>query len=233
MKNKIYITADPHREFDYIMEFCCLNDTTYEDIMIVLGDAGLNYYLDYDDDKLKSRLREVPITLFLIQGNHEERPEFVPGYREKTWHDGTVRYEAAYPNLLFAKDGEIYDFNSKKAVVIGGAFSVDKYYRIRSGNPWFCMEQPSELTKAYVEQQLKNVGWKVDYVLSHTAPLKYEPTEKFLPFIDQRSVDKTTEEWLDTIEDRLDYEHWYLGHYHCDKQIDKVRIVYRDIFELE
>ena len=41
----------------------------------------------------------------------------------KNWHDGVVYYEPEFPNILFAKDGEIYDFDGKKALVIGGAYS--------------------------------------------------------------------------------------------------------------
>ena len=70
--------------------------------------------------------------------------------------------------------------------------------------------------------------WKIDVVLSHTCPLRYEPTEVFLPMIDQSSVDKSTEQWLDTIESRLHYERWYCGHYHTDKEIDKIRFMFQD-----
>ena len=48
-------------------------------------------------------------------------------------------------------------------------------------------------------------------------------TECFLSGIDQSRVDNSTEEWLDTIEDKLEYEAWYLGHWHTDKQIDKIK----------
>ena len=51
----------------------------------------------------------------------------------------------------------------------------------------------------------------MDVVLSHTSPLKYEPREMFLDFIDDSRVDKSTEIWLDAIEDRLDYEQWFCG----------------------
>ena len=54
-----------------------------------------------------------------------------------------------------------------------------------------------------MESQLDKRGWKVDVVLSHTTPLKYEPVEVFLLGIDQSKVDKSTEKWLDGIEDRL------------------------------
>ena len=58
-------------------------------------------------------------------------------------------------------------------------------------------------------------------MLSHTCPLKYEPVEMFQPMIDQSTVDRSTEIWLDAIEDKLEYEKWYCGHYHTEKRIDK------------
>lgn len=67
-------------------------------------------------------------------------------------------------------------------------------------------------------------NWKIDIVLSHTGPLKYEPTEVFLPMIDQSTVDKSTEVWLEQIEAKLDYERWYFAHYHTEKEVGKVRI---------
>ena len=47
----IYITGDTHREFDRIRYFCEKNKTTKNDIIIILGDAGINYYLFGMDDK--------------------------------------------------------------------------------------------------------------------------------------------------------------------------------------
>lgn len=58
----------------------------------------------------------------------------------------------------------------------------------------------------FVEKQLNRVGWMVDVVLTHTVPLKYEPVEMYLDGIDQSKVDKSTEEWLDKIEDKLTYK---------------------------
>jgi 3-oxoacid CoA-transferase subunit A len=45
-------------------------------------------------------------------------------------------------------------------------------------------------------------------------------------------VDKSTEQWLDGIEDRLDYNRWYCGHYHTDKTIGKMRFLFNDFLEL-
>ena len=228
----IYITGDTHGDFERIEEFCHMYETIEEDILIILGDAGINFYLNERDIELKESLYQLPITLFCIHGNHEERPELVGGYEEKNWNEGRVYYEEEYPNILFAIDGEIYEFNGKKAIAIGGAYSVDKFYRISGNIPWFPSEQPDEWIKVNVETKLESINWEVDYVLSHTGPLRYLPTDIFLPNIDQSKVDKSTEEWLSKIEEKLDYEIWYFGHFHTDRFVGNAVILYEDILEL-
>ena len=47
------------------------------------------------------------------------------GYTEATWHGGAVYRESPFPNLLFAKDGEVYNFDGKRYIAIGGAFRVE------------------------------------------------------------------------------------------------------------
>jgi 3-oxoacid CoA-transferase subunit A len=129
----IYLTGDPHGNFNRIQLFCEEFNTSKDDIMIILGDAGINYYGGKKDLKLKEELSTWPITLFMVRGNHEMNPENIPSYIESTFLDGTVLIEPEYPNLIFAKDGEVYTLNvegkNRKAIVIGGAYSVDKYYR--------------------------------------------------------------------------------------------------------
>ena len=115
---------------------------------------------------------------------------------------------------------------------IGGAYSVDKYYRIRNGLPWFESEQPDEMIKEYVEQQLDKAKWNVDIVLSHTVPIKAEPVWAFIPGLDQSVVDKTTEKWLQKIYDRLDFTEWYAGHYHVESEESGIRIMYEDYDEI-
>ncbi|MBR3600636.1 MAG: metallophosphoesterase [Lachnospiraceae bacterium] len=227
-----YITGDTHGEFDRIEEFCNDYCTSQDDVMIILGDAGINYYLDERDERLKDDLVQLPITLFCIHGNHEERPEEIGTYEEVEWNGGIVYMEPEYPNILFAKDGEIYNFGERTGIVIGGAYSVDKYYRLAKGLPWFDTEQPTEDTKAYVIKQLDKVDWGVDYVFTHTVPEFYEPTWAYLPTIDQSTVDKSTEKWLDEIERKLNYEHWYAGHWHVEHQEARVRMMFEEIEEL-
>lgn len=203
------------------------------DVVIILGDAGFNYSGDEADAAAKEILhRYGNRTEYLcVHGNHEMRPQNIPSYHEREWHGGTVFAEDAYPNLLFAKDGEVYDINSKHCLVIGGAYSIDKEYRLTHGLPWFADEQPDAEIKARVEARLRELDYQVDAVLTHTCPRKYEPVEAFLGGLDQSRVDKSTEDWLDEIEDRLRYKRWYCGHYHIEKSIDRLRFLYESIEE--
>ena len=102
--------------------------------------------------------------MFCIHGNHEERPENIRSYKTKKFHNGIVYYEEEYPNILFAKDAEIYDFNGYSVLVIGGAYSVDKEYRLMMGYNWYPSEQPSEETKNKVKKVLEEHNNKVDII---------------------------------------------------------------------
>ena len=225
----IYITGDTHGRFERVEFFCKQFGTKCEDILIILGDAGINFSGGWRDREKKEFLKSLPITIFAIHGNHEQRPSAIETYKEKMWHGGMVYYEEEYPDLLFAKDGEMFELDGKKSIVMGGAYSVDKMIRLRHGYGWWPDEQPSEGIKRDVERKLEEIGWKVDVVLSHTTPLKFEPVEVFLSGIDQSKVDKSTEEWLDRIEDRLDYQKWYCGHYHTEKKIDRLEIMFENV----
>lgn len=227
----IYITGDTHGRFERVAQFCERFETSREDILIILGDAGINFSGGWRDRGKKEFLETLPITLFCIHGNHEQRPYTIDTYKEKLWHGGMAYYEEEYPDLLFAKDGEVFELDGKKAIVIGGAYSIDKMMRLMYGYGWWPDEQPSEEIKRDVERKLDELGWKVDVVLSHTTPLKYEPVEVFLSGIDQSKVDKSTEVWLDGIEERLDYGKWYCGHYHTEKKIDRVEILFENFDE--
>lgn len=228
----IYLTGDTHGRFDRIGSFCGKMQTSRDDILIILGDAGINFHAGVLDILRKEYLAKLPITLLCIHGNHERRPESLPYYDEQEWHGGNVYAEERYPNILFAKDGEVYDLNGRKAIAIGGAYSIDKARRIE-GQSWWADEQPSPAIKARVEKALDLLNWQIDIVLSHTTPLKYEPVEVFFPGIDQSKVDKSTEEWLGSIEDRLEYRKWYCGHYHTEKKIDRLQIMFNDFTALE
>ncbi len=203
------------------------------DVLILLGDTGLNYYGDQrDEPHLKSAAR-LNLTLLCLRGNHDRAPESVAGYRPRTCFEGRVFVDQAYPRLLFAPAGEIYQIEGRVVLTVGGAYSVDKEWRLANGYNWFPDEQMSPDQRAALEKRLDILNWRVDLVMTHTCPMRFRPQEALFPGLDQRSVDTSTEIWLDRLEERLTYSRWFCGHYHIDKESGPVRFVYHDVVGLE
>lgn len=218
----VLYTGDTHGQVFRIVSMIRRLRLGADDVIVILGDVGMNYYgNDHGDRERKKKLNREGVQILCIHGNHERRPATIDTYKLKEWHGGLVYVEDDFPNLLFAIDGEVYDLDGNNAIAIGGAYSVDKYYRLSRGLHWFPDEQPDEATKNRVEAKLEELGWKIDIVLSHTCPARFVPTEAFLPGLDQSTVDSSTEEWLDTIAERLSYGRWYCGHWHIDKVVDR------------
>lgn len=237
----IYVTGDKHRDFDSIVKFCNEVPTTKDDLMIILGDNGVNYYGDDRGDlRIKKRLQNLPITFMMIRGNHDKRPSESMGYREQlisTYnYDGYFLVQDAFPSLLFARDGAFYHLKQKNVFVAGGAYSVDKYYRLERGWHWFPDEQmtPDEMSQA--DRLLRfaaDQNIHIDAIMTHTCPYKYRPVDLFLPGLDQSTVDDSMEQWLDTVESRFLYDRWYCGHWHTDRSVDKLRFLYQDFILFE
>jgi len=231
---RIFITGDTHRFFERVWDFTDKAETSKDDVLVILGDAGINYFGEPKDRILKSYLTDLPLTLFCIHGNHEMRPVSIIGYEETQQFGGIAYTEELFPNIIFAKDGEIYDLGGKSCIAIGGAYSIDKEYRLENNAGWWSDEQPDDKIKTHVESRLNSRDWKIDVVFSHTCPQNYIPHEAFLKGIDidQSKVDRSTEIWLDEIENKLSYERWYCGHWHINKLINNMRFVFEDVIML-
>ena len=110
----VLLTGDIHGEVFRIQNIIERLRLTAADTIVILGDVGMNYYGNRKGDRhRKKRLNGCAVPILCIHGNHEMRPETIESYREVQWHGGTVYVEDDYPNLLFAKDGEVYDLDGQ------------------------------------------------------------------------------------------------------------------------
>lgn len=241
---KFFITGDKHRRFGIVKQFCRKMNTRRKDVLIILGDAGFNYYGDKRDDKLKKEISQLNITLFCLHGNKENRPQNVGTYGIRSFCGGKVCYEPKYPDIFFAIDGEIYTFEGRKYMVVGGAHSVDKMYCLEEGMPFWYDEMPDDKIKETVESNLQKEDNKIHGMMTHTCPIDYLPTEMFMSTsqnarikrkprkskkLFKPDIDRSTEIWLGKLEKNIDYKVWFCGHYHVDKQIDRIQMMYKNI----
>lgn len=224
----VYFTGDIHGNVDDLIHRFRDIELTEDDVIILLGDVGLNYFENYRDTHRKlDIMTNFPCRLFCIHGNHEMRPEKMPFYVESPAFEGKVWMEMQYPRILFAKDGERYRIGDHTFLVIGGAYSIDKYYRIEKGWNWFKDEQPSDAAKTKILDDAK-INPNVDFILSHTCALSDQPRDQFIPGFDQSRIDSTTEEFLQTVKETMTYRYWLFGHYHINRWISDNTVCFYD-----
>ena len=234
-------TGDIHGSLErfYPSNFTVANPKTTG--IIILGDSGFNYDLGARDAKMKHEASLMSFTFYCVRGNHEARPQDIADMRLTYDPDvqGNVYYEPNYPNIRYFLDGGFYTIGSKKTLVLGGAYSIDKEFRLMRHWPWFANEQLNEDERAHIMDCITDYyadGNRIDLVLSHTAPVENEPVEMFLDFIDQSKVDKSMEVWLQDVKSKLvDYPYfWLFGHYHADLiMADNVAMLYEKIIDIE
>ena len=242
---RVWVMGDIHGSILPIENFIQRNKDFFTfspetDCIILLGDVGANYFLNNRDDKFKKKLNNFPFTFFCIRGNHESRIADVVKSNPNNWNieifwGNFVYTEDKYPNIKYAIDRPaIYDIKENeityRTLIIPGAYSVDKYYRLEKGWRWFENEQLTQEEMEKGRELCKKCNNKFDIVLSHTCPICYEPTDLFFSMVNQSMVDKTMERYLGEIEFRIDYKLWLWGHYHSYRRYpmneeDKLRVM--------
>ena len=81
----VFITGDIHGETEPIYNLCESFQPESDDIVVILGDAGLNYTGRLRDRIIKEELSGLKPTFFCIHGNHENRPQNIASYKEKEY----------------------------------------------------------------------------------------------------------------------------------------------------
>ena len=80
--DNIYLTGDKHAAFDELIMQTKRYKFSDRDLLIILGDAGINYYGDWRDRVNKGILSNVQGTILFVRGNHEH-----VGTESGMWND--------------------------------------------------------------------------------------------------------------------------------------------------
>lgn len=242
-----FLTGDKHSKFITAVNKLSADFKLNETAVVVLGDSGVNFWRgngadgEKMDARLQNYLQSTGIHWYLLHGNHDQRPENLPDIVRR-W-DGNVECEVyerpEYPNIHYLIDGLVYTFGGYRCLCIGGAYSVDKYFRLGRTQEdgwcgWWPDEQLSANERNSIYERLSANHTKVDFILTHTAPTHYEPVDLFLRNVDQSLVDKSMEEWLEKIRGIVDYKYWCFGHYHADRwERPKVMQLYNKVISFD
>lgn len=217
----IYITGDIHGKIDRFKQ----NKFTAEDIVIVCGDFGMPWNNDEESERNLAWLAEQPYQVLYIDGNHEDY-DLLNLYPKTQLYGGTVHKLA--DNIYHLMRGEIYTIEDKPFFCFGGATSVDRWWRIEHES-WWREENYTFLEARKALENLDKYGWDVDYVLTHTAPLKFS---NLLVGDKQHLEPCPTADFLSELEPKIKRKMWCFGHFHMDEELERAKAVYRNVVQL-
>ena len=217
----IYIIGDRHGMKDGFSEKMLPGQSawTADDTVIVTGDFG---YVMYGEENVAEEkatlnmLEKKPYTILFCDGNHEGF-DYLEQYPEERRYGAPVR--KIRNNIYWLQRGYIYTINEKTFFVMGGAYSIDKDFRLSyqalTGDKiWFAQELPTAQEYHRAIQSLKAHDHKVDYIITHTAPKLLIP-RLIGKFPDHHDLELTG--FLDWVDHEVSYQHWYFGHFHLDE----------------
>lgn len=248
-ERQLWICGDIHGEISGLVRKAVNRGISCADILVV-GDFGAGFgrpkSMDVAYGKVRAALEKNDICIYTIRGNHDD-PAFFDGK-----HD--------FERLHFLPDHCIIELCGKRIYPVGGAVSADidmvdplsrKSRRMindslikfgSSKRVWWPDEAPTQIvygsapsagsgTLASIE-----IPEGIDIVVSHEAPLLFEPS--------LMQADHVRDEtWLKIVESRkyMDYvlqivnpTLWFYGHYHCHYEGNFQNTLYRclDIAEM-
>lgn len=139
-------------------------------------DSGIRYF---DAVEEHARVRGMPV--YFLDGNHDKTSLLLDKYGDQADDEGFL---ICRPHLRYAPRGHRWTWEGKKFIALGGAYSVDKDYRLAleqhegrgPGRQWFPEE---EMTDEEIDRilltGLNAMGVPVDIMLTHDKPRASNP----------------------------------------------------------
>ena len=84
---------------------------------------------------------------------------------------------------------------------------------------------PSDKEYRNAQENLKKADYKVDYIITHTAPQTSIATLVLRGFCIKGNVleEQPLTGFLEWVAEQVSYERWYFGHFHVDFELDTRR----------
>lgn len=235
----IYVTGDLHGRYDSwkledFAEIMQGKSSKKDDYLIIAGDFGLIWADEGDerdkaDKEIRDWLDEQQWTTLFVDGNHENGARLA-SYPVEEWHGGDIHKVGA--SIYHLMRGQVFDIDGSSIFTMGGAYSHDKQHRVK-GVSWWEEEVPNPIERNTAIANLDKCDWKVDYVITHDAPI--DIAKVLIHGKRDRQVDEY-EDWLQKkIADNLTFKRWYFGHHHMYMSLgdrDEYQCIYNSIIKI-
>lgn len=244
----IAITSDCHGDFRRFAKHEIRNlpfRLTKRDFVIVAGDFALLWNKkDREFEENIKFLSELPFTILFVDGNHSGFT-LLNEYPVEMWNGGKVHH-IVRDKVIHLMRGQVFTIQGKTIFTFGGASShdiqggiLDKTdpaydilrreaiikglsYRVIDESWWY-EELPTEAEMQEGRDNLKKVGWKVDYVVTHCCATSIQ--NKIAAKRGMVYEKDILTDYFEELEQKLTYKQWTFGHYHLNAFIDEKHMV--------
>ena len=241
----IYLTGDTHGGVDMRKlshkelkrHHIELNENDY---LIVTGDFGFPFtpkdITEYENGKKSEYtdwmkwFAELPYKVLFVEGNHDNH-SWWSRQPVSEMFGGRVQVHPHAQNVIHLMRGEVYEIEGKTFFTFGGAASVDKEWRTE-GYSWWSGEEASFVETEHALDNLERVGYKVDYIITHTMP---QSMLSLIPRFSHKLLPCATAMFLNTVLETVQYDKWFCGHFHIDEVVlfKRLFVLYETVHKLD
>lgn len=203
----IYITGDTHGDISRLKSKE-LRKLKKGDTLIICGDFGFIWDGSAKEKRLLSWIGRRRYNVLFVEGTHDNLT-LLAEYPQADWQGGKTREISGKLRQLCR--GEIFEIEGKRIFAFGGGEADDEII----GNPnEDGGELPSQQEIEHARQNLEQVGFKVDYIVTH------RPSRKIQQFLllNQNSTN-VLDTFLDEVREKCQYARWFFGSIHKNKRI--------------
>jgi len=231
-----FITGDTHGEVMNLIQRIKLCSIKGGNRLFIAGDFGFiretNKREIYKEDRRLEHINDYAeskgIEILFIDGNHENFNRLLK-FPEIDLYGGKMG-EIKH-NILHLKRGYVYTIEGKKIFTMGGGISVDKSSRVENVS-WWKEELHSLEEQNRAIDNLEAHQWKVDYVVTHSAPSQAK--EMIKRAMKKAGIDNSRKfdvfnaesKFHSYIYNNLKFKEWHFGHYHQDHSEGNLNLHY-------
>lgn len=209
--DRVLISGDTHGEFEDLSG--AIRELSPAAV-IVAGDFGYWHESDLVEGGspeafLHEGLRHPGVPVYFCDGNHENHAMLQALVREQGWENPIEAGE----DLFYLPRGSSLEIRGHKCLFMGGAFSIDKAWRVE-GKSWFPEE---DVTEEEIERTLARPDLdSFDTVITHTCPSVCLPAVCAAvgiqpEWVTSDATERALQRLLEAVPNAKD---WYFGHWH-------------------
>ena len=225
--NNLYFCGDIHGEWKEFVFKVTQQYDLHDANIIILGDFGIGFTNDMPNlyKWAEKRLEKNNLKIWAIRGNHDD-----PAY-----FSDEDKY--SYPLLRFMEDHKTYNISGRSIYSIGGASSLDIEWRLETNQKLASKGKDKRVwwEGEKVGEKYDNLPGKVDIIISHCAPLSFNPVSTRPEGLPEYQWENIMDErkYLNHVLSEVTTDYWYFGHYHNSISGSYENVIYRGLGIME